>query len=160
MNYLRATFCSIILIAGFGSASLPAIAQTMPSCPGDTVVWENTSTKVYHESGDKYFGKTKKGQYACKADADKAGYHLSGSKSKGGASSADTSTSNAAPAAAGAPSPSPSPSGKHHKHKKGSTMSAAPAAGAMPAPSPSPSSAGKHHHHKKGASASPTPAAT
>jgi hypothetical protein len=121
MNYLRASFCALALAICFGGASLPAIAQSMPSCPGDTVVWENTSTKVYHEQGDKYFGKTMHGTYACKADADKAGFHLAGSKSKGGSTS-DTSTTSTAP------SPSPTPGGKHHRHHKGSA--------ALPSPTP------------------------
>lgn len=117
MNYLRASFCSLALAIGLAGGSLPAIAQTMPSCPGDTVVWENTSTKVYHESGDKYFGKTKKGAYACKADADKAGFHLAGSKSKGGATGSGSAMSSAAPEAMTSPAPGASPMGKHHKHK-------------------------------------------
>jgi hypothetical protein len=163
MNYLRAAFCSFALTAGFASVSLPAIAQSMPSCPGDTVVWENTSTKVYHESGDKYFGKTKKGTYACKADADKAGFHLSGSKSKGGSMSSGASTGSTAPDtdASGAPAPGASPMGKHHKHKKGAMMGASPAPDAMTSPAPGASPMGKHHKHHKGSTmASPAPMAT
>ncbi|MDQ6768316.1 MAG: hypothetical protein M3Z41_10955 [Candidatus Eremiobacteraeota bacterium] len=50
-------------------------------CKGD-VVWVNTAKKTYHESGDPYFGRTKHGEYMCKAAANAAGYHLAGSHHK------------------------------------------------------------------------------
>lgn len=66
----------------------PAMSPTHPSdqftteqaakshCPGDTVVWATLSrAKVYHASGDRYFGKTKRGAYMCQKDAAKAGMH-------------------------------------------------------------------------------------
>ena len=164
------------LAVGFVGASLPAIAASQPTCAsGDPVVWENTSTKVYHEQGDKYYGNTKAGTYVCKSDADKAGFHLSKSKSKGGSSSSsstsdDSSTAGSAATSAASSAPgtmaSGAPTGKHHRHKKGSAM-ASPAPGtmgsaapdAMTSPAPGASPMGKHHRHKKGsAMASPAPA--
>lgn len=67
-----------------GSTALPAGAYAVESeakthCPTDTVVWANTSSKAYHSSGTKYYGKTKHGAYMCLKDAQAAGYH--GSKS-------------------------------------------------------------------------------
>lgn len=50
--------------------------EAKQACPGDTVVWANTSTKVLHASGDKYYGHTKRGAYVCQTAAQNAGYHL------------------------------------------------------------------------------------
>jgi hypothetical protein len=52
-------------------------------CPGDTIVWANTSgSKAYHTSADRYYGKTKRGGYMCQKEADQAGFHPAGSRSK------------------------------------------------------------------------------
>jgi hypothetical protein len=51
-------------------------------CPGDTVVWATlTRTKVYHLSGDRYYGKTRRGAYMCQKDAVKDGMHQAGRRS-------------------------------------------------------------------------------
>ena len=49
-------------------------AATPPS-PG--MVWVNAKTKVYHTEGDRWYGKTKNGQWMTEADAIKAGYRKS-----------------------------------------------------------------------------------
>jgi hypothetical protein len=43
-------------------------------CPSDTVVWANTPSRIYHLSGTRYYGHTRKGAYMCETDARAAGY--------------------------------------------------------------------------------------
>ena len=61
----------------------PALGQGMQTfktekaahrhCPADTVVWINTSSANYHFKGDPWYGRTQRGLYACKVEADKDG---------------------------------------------------------------------------------------
>jgi hypothetical protein len=121
-------FCTIALSALFCACAIPACAipafaqaaaPAAPACAsGDPVVWENSSSKVYHMQGDSYYGKTKKGAYACKSTADAAGYHASGSKS-------GTKTP-ASPSAMASAAPSPMASAKSRHHRKASTASPEP----------------------------------
>ena len=57
------------------SAEAPEVAAQTPPVKG--MVWVNTSTKVFHREGDRWYGKTKHGKFMTEADALKAGYRES-----------------------------------------------------------------------------------
>jgi len=56
-----------------GAGKFATEAEAKAHCPGDTVVWANTKSRVYHVSGNKSYGTTKAGAYMCEADTAAAG---------------------------------------------------------------------------------------
>jgi hypothetical protein len=42
-------------------------------CPGDTIVWVNTRTRIFRRDGGKWFGRTLFGKYLCERAAIAAG---------------------------------------------------------------------------------------
>jgi hypothetical protein len=101
MKLMRKTHIAFIIGTLLGTSTLPvtmfaqapkAAKATSASTTAQTdaqiadakakgLVWCNSSSKVYHMSTDKYYGKTKKGSFMTEADAKAAGYKLSGTPS-------------------------------------------------------------------------------
>ena len=52
-------------------------STTAKVAPKPGMVWVNTSSNVYHHEGDRWYGKTKAGEFMTEADAIKAGAHAS-----------------------------------------------------------------------------------
>lgn len=57
--------------------SLPPLFSTeneaQAHCPKDVVVWLNIPSGIYHYKGERWYGRTKHGAYACEKEAIKAG---------------------------------------------------------------------------------------
>lgn len=58
------------------AAAVPAVTdQQIADAKAKGLVWVNTETKVYHTEGQ-FYGKTKKGKFMTKDEADKAGFRV------------------------------------------------------------------------------------
>jgi hypothetical protein len=69
--------------AGNAAGSMANSAmEKMPNCGAVKPVWVNLNTKVYHEPGDPFYGKTKHGEYLCPSQAKAQGFHAPGVNDK------------------------------------------------------------------------------
>jgi hypothetical protein len=70
-----ATYSTLTTVVA--QASLPPLFDTESAaqahCPKDVVVWLNIPSGIYHYKGERWYGRTKHGAYACEKEAIKAG---------------------------------------------------------------------------------------
>lgn len=71
---------ALLIVPTFGataaSSNLPTFStevQAQQHCPGNTVVWANTSSGIYHLQGTRWYGRTKSGAFVCEKEANQAG---------------------------------------------------------------------------------------
>ena len=57
-----------------GNTEFSTEAQAKGHCPGDTVVWANLKSKIYHFAANKTYGTTKNGAYMCEKESMSGGF--------------------------------------------------------------------------------------
>ena len=62
-----------LALPAFGLATFPDEVKAQQHCPKDIVVWLNLPTMIWHYKGQRWYGITKHGAYACEKEAGAAG---------------------------------------------------------------------------------------
>jgi hypothetical protein len=57
-----------------GNTEFSTEDQARGHCPGDTIVWANLKSKIYHFTGNKTYGTTKNGAYMCEKESMASGF--------------------------------------------------------------------------------------
>jgi hypothetical protein len=74
---LQAAQSTKVAVVYVAADSLPPLFDTESAaqahCPKDVVVWLNIPSGIYHYQGERWYGRTKHGAYACEKEAIKAG---------------------------------------------------------------------------------------
>jgi hypothetical protein len=75
--YMLIPMFGFLLIAGSalggGMKMFKSEQKAQQHCPSDTVVWLNTTNATYHFKGERWYGRTNRGAYVCKDEAEKDG---------------------------------------------------------------------------------------
>ena len=75
--YTLAAIVMVLLVVGtahgYGMRTFASEQKAQRHCPAGTVVWLNLSNNIYVFKGDRWYGRTNRGAYVCKAEADKNG---------------------------------------------------------------------------------------
>ncbi len=61
-------------IVSTGASEYATEIEAKAHCPGETVVWGNTRSKIYHFAGARAYGNTKAGAYMCEKDTASLGF--------------------------------------------------------------------------------------
>ncbi len=75
-----------LIVAGtnFALAEEPPLTlyktASSAACANDETVWVDPAARLYYLKGDKLYGKTSRGGYSCRKQADGAGYRSSRAK--------------------------------------------------------------------------------
>ncbi len=58
-----------LAVPAIALATFPDEAQAQRHCRNDTVVWLNLPTMIWHYKGQRWYGRTQHGAYACEKEA-------------------------------------------------------------------------------------------
>ena len=74
-NLIRASSKSLLSLFDdvLDRGNIETAAEAKAHCPGDTVVWANTRSKIYHYASNWRYGRTKSGAYMCEKETATAG---------------------------------------------------------------------------------------